>query len=198
MRTYHLFKYIHIRYKGEVLLRHQTCLSPPVIFFTDRTKVVLLFLDPLYCLCFMSDMLSCLFLAALWSPGKGLTSWLSCMWCFLMFLSLSHMLFCLFLAALWSPGGKGLTSWLSFMWCFLMFLSLYHMVSWVRCGIWWYWFLIFVMVSKKKNPLFVWGWDRKKSSHGITHDSKQWSSCHIFILPSQLQNTDFSQFKHKS
>ena len=29
--------------------------------------------------------------AALWSrAGKGLTSWLSCIWCFLVFLSLSH------------------------------------------------------------------------------------------------------------
>ena len=42
--------------------------------------------DPLYYLCFMSVMLSCLFLAALWSPaGKELTSWLSCIWCFLVF-----------------------------------------------------------------------------------------------------------------
>ena len=31
-------------------------------------------------------MLSCLFNAALWSPaGKGLTSWLSCVWCFVTF-----------------------------------------------------------------------------------------------------------------
>ena len=39
----------------------------------------------LFCyLCFVSVMLSYLFIAALWSPaGKGLTSWLSCMWCFL-------------------------------------------------------------------------------------------------------------------
>ena len=33
-------------------------------------------------------MLSCLFLAALWSPGgKGLTSWLSCVLCFIVFCS---------------------------------------------------------------------------------------------------------------
>ena len=39
----------------------------------------------LFCyLCFMSVMLSSLFLAALWSPaGKGLTSWLFCMCCVL-------------------------------------------------------------------------------------------------------------------
>ena len=41
-------------------------------------------------------MLSCLFIAALWSPDwKGLTSLLSCMWCFLMFLSLP----------MWCPGS---------------------------------------------------------------------------------------------
>ena len=40
-------------------------------------------------------MLFCLFLAAFWSPaGKGLTSWLSCVLCFLnMFLALFHMAF---------------------------------------------------------------------------------------------------------
>ena len=31
-------------------------------------------------------MLFCLFIAALWLPaGNGLTSWLSCMWCFVTF-----------------------------------------------------------------------------------------------------------------
>ena len=35
---------------------------------------------------FIFVMLSCLFLAALWSPaGKGLTSWLSCVLCFHVF-----------------------------------------------------------------------------------------------------------------
>ena len=65
--------------------------SPPVIFFTDRSKAVLLLLILFVIYVFMSVMLSCLFNAALWSPaGKGLISWLSCMWCFLVFLSLSH------------------------------------------------------------------------------------------------------------
>ena len=41
---------------------------------------------------FVFVMLSCLLLAALWSPaGKGLTSWLSCVLCFLVFVSLSHL-----------------------------------------------------------------------------------------------------------
>ena len=41
----------------------------------------------LFCyLCFVFVMLSCLFIAALKSPaGKGLTSWLSCVLCFLLF-----------------------------------------------------------------------------------------------------------------
>ena len=67
----------------------KTSLSSPV--FTDCSKAVLL-LWILFCyLCFLFVMLSCLFIAVLWSPaGKGLTSWLSCMWCFLAFLSLSH------------------------------------------------------------------------------------------------------------
>ena len=42
-------------------------------------------------LCFLFVMLSCLFIAALCSSaGKGLTSWLFCMLCFIVFLSLSH------------------------------------------------------------------------------------------------------------
>ena len=39
---------------------------------------------PFLFLCFVSAMLSCLFITALWSPaGKGLTSWFSCVSCFL-------------------------------------------------------------------------------------------------------------------
>ena len=38
------------------------------------------------CNAVLSVMLSCLFIVALWSPaGKGLTSWLSCMLCYLCF-----------------------------------------------------------------------------------------------------------------
>ena len=44
-------------------------------------------------LCFVFAKLSCLFIAALWSSaGKVLTSWLSCVWCLLVFLSLSHVM----------------------------------------------------------------------------------------------------------
>ena len=51
---------------------------------------------------------SCLFLAALWLPtGRGLASWLSCAWCFLVFLSL-------FYAVYWVGCG----AWL-FFFCFV-------------------------------------------------------------------------------
>ena len=45
---------------------------------------------------FLFVTLSCLFNAALWSPaGKGLTPWLSCAWCFVVF--------CHF--PVWCPGS---------------------------------------------------------------------------------------------
>ena len=54
-------------------------LNPPVKYFTDRYKAVLLLwiiyvISVLFLLCFRTR----LFIDALWSPaGKGLTSWLS-------------------------------------------------------------------------------------------------------------------------
>ena len=46
--------------------------------------------------CFVFVMVSCPFNAALWSPaGKGLTFWLSCVWCFVVF--------CHF--PVWCPGS---------------------------------------------------------------------------------------------
>ena len=48
-------------------------------------------------LCFVFAMLSCLFIAALWSSaGKGLTSWLACFWC--------SLVFCHF--RMWCPGSS--------------------------------------------------------------------------------------------
>ena len=43
---------------------------------------------------------------------------------------------------LWSPAGKGLTSWLSFVVSNCEFVT-FPLVSWVRCGILLYRFLIF-------------------------------------------------------
>ena len=61
------------------LARRETGLSPPVKYFTDRSKAALLLLiiyviSVLFLLCFRAR----LFIDALWSPaGNGLTSWLS-------------------------------------------------------------------------------------------------------------------------
>ena len=60
------------------LARHETGLSPPVKYFTDHSKVVLL----LWIICYFYLVLLCfsarLFINVLWLPaGKGLTSWLS-------------------------------------------------------------------------------------------------------------------------
>ena len=49
---------------------------------------------------------------------------------------------------------EGLTSWLFCMWCFIDLLSLSHVVSWIRCGAWLYWFLIFVFfLTLSEHPL---------------------------------------------
>ena len=61
------------------LARHETGLSPPVKYFSDCPKAVLLLwiiyvISVLFLLCFCMR----LFIDALWSfEGKGLTSWLS-------------------------------------------------------------------------------------------------------------------------
>ena len=52
-------------------------------FLTDRSKAVFLLWIFFFLFVFVYAMLSCMFLAAMWSPvGKGQTSWLSCMLCF--------------------------------------------------------------------------------------------------------------------
>ena len=62
------------------LAHRKTSLSPPVIYFTDRSKAVLLlciFYGFFSVLCLLW-LRACLFICALWSPaGKGQTSWLS-------------------------------------------------------------------------------------------------------------------------
>ena len=74
-------------------LRRETGLSPPVKYFTDRSKAVLLlwifyvFFSVLCLLCLCAR----LFICALWSPaGKG---WplVSRLWCLAVSLSLSHL-----------------------------------------------------------------------------------------------------------
>ena len=87
MQTKHLFVLIHIRKKTEV----------GTIKLVYASSKIFLLTVPRQCffygsfLLFTFVVLSCLFTAALWSPaGKGLTSWLSCMCCFLVFMSLSN------------------------------------------------------------------------------------------------------------
>ena len=88
MQTKHICALIHIRTKGEV--HREAGSSPPVFFFTDRSKAVLL-VDHLCFLCLVFLILSRLFIAALWShAGKGLTSWLLLVM-FIVFFLLSHM-----------------------------------------------------------------------------------------------------------
>ena len=72
-------------------------LIPPVKYFTDRSKAVLLlwifYVFVLSCVCYVCARL---FICALWSPaGKGLTSWLSFV-VSTVSLSLSH----------WYPGSS--------------------------------------------------------------------------------------------
>ena len=50
----------------------------------------------------------------------------------------------LLINALWSLAGKGLTSWLSFVMSNCEVVT-FPLVSWVRCGAWLYWFLIFAL-----------------------------------------------------
>ena len=90
MRTKHILVLIHIRNKGEVgtikLVK-----AFQLTYFNWPFQGGASFMDPFCYLCFEFVMLSCLFIAALWSSAvKRLTSWLSCMWCFLVFLSLYH------------------------------------------------------------------------------------------------------------
>ena len=68
------------------LVRRETGLSPPVKYFTDRSKTILL-LWIFYVFCFAFAMPLCAsFYCALWSPaGKGLTLG-SSLWCLKNFL----------------------------------------------------------------------------------------------------------------
>ena len=86
----HLFVLIHIRNKRWGWY-YKTRSSLQWKYFYWRFKGNATFLDLFCYLCFMYIMFSCLIFATLWSPaGKGLPSWLSCMWCLLVFGSLSH------------------------------------------------------------------------------------------------------------
>ena len=64
--------------------------SPGTRFRMNSLLMVILFcasfVDHLCYLCYVFVMRYCLFIAVLWSPvGKGLITWLSCVWCFIVF-----------------------------------------------------------------------------------------------------------------
>ena len=125
---------------------------------------------PFCYLCFVSVILYCLLIAALWSPaGKGLTSWLSCI----------HLLWHLWINVydkkLQFTPIKYMFCSMFCMWCFLVFLSLSHVVSWVRCGTCLYRFLIFALFLT-----FIWKIKLKRF--------KSQSKFHFFFLP---ENTVF-------
>ena len=98
-------------------------------------------MDPFWYLCFVFVILSCQFIAALWSPaGKGLISWLSFG---LNFISLYKYTIAKITSTkmnsykFYTKGiqRKSIGSiWLSFVRCFPVFLSLSHVVPWVRRG----------------------------------------------------------------
>ena len=59
------------------LARRETGLSPPVAYLYWTFQCSTSFVDHLCYLCLVFVMLSCVFIAVLWSPeGKGLTAWL--------------------------------------------------------------------------------------------------------------------------
>ena len=78
------------------------------------------------------------------------------LWIFYVFSVLCLLCLCarLFICALWSPAGKGLTSWLSFVVYNCEFVT-FPLVSWVRCGTWFIWFLIFAPLLIL-NTLKIW------------------------------------------
>ena len=67
MRTKHIFVLIHIRNKGKV--GPLNMFKPSSICFTDPFQGGYSLVDAFCYLCFMSVMLSCLYLADLWSPA---------------------------------------------------------------------------------------------------------------------------------
>ena len=61
------------------LASHETGLSPPVKYFTDRSKAVLLLWIFYVCFCLVVAMSLCesVYMCLVVTAGKGLTSWLS-------------------------------------------------------------------------------------------------------------------------
>ena len=150
MQTKHLCVLIHIiRSKGELVLGNLFMPPPPPVLFLLTVPRWCFFKGSFFKFVFAFAILSCLFLSALWSPvRKGLTSWLSCMWCFLVFLSLPHMVS-------WVRCGPWLYRFLIFAywWSTVAKLAIlstltvshesctlfqYSMLIQIKCFLWWY------------------------------------------------------------
>ena len=69
-----------------------------------------------------------------------------------------------------------MASWLACMWSFLVFLSLSHVVSWVRCGIWLYRFLIFALLLTLYTIIFL-------KQHYPSHNIRYINSLAISAMP---------------
>ena len=89
---------------------------------------------------------------------------------FLFFSDLCFLCLCapLFICALWQPAGKGLTSWLLVVVPNCKFIT-FQLVSWVRCGTWLYWFLIFeplltLTIYEEAQFDFYRGWELRIQS----------------------------------
>ena len=78
------------------------------------------------------------------------------------------------------------------LWCLIRKLSLSHLVSWVRCGAWLYWFLIFVLFL----TLGRWLW-RHRRQHGALHShcSGLLSICGEFLFVLDLSCPLFGSLK---
>ena len=75
----------------------------------------------------------------------------------------------LFVDALWSPAGKGETLWLSFVMSDCDVVT-FPLISWVRCGAWLYWFLIFALsFASIKTTLFSPSFSLPSSSSSPLH-----------------------------
>ena len=67
-------------------------LGPPLEVCFAGCSGMVFFVGHFCCLLFVFVMIFCLFVASLWSPARrGLVSWLSCVSCFVVILSLSRL-----------------------------------------------------------------------------------------------------------
>ena len=145
----------------------ETGLSPPVKYFLLTVHRRFFF-----CGSFVLFMLCVFVLIHIWNKGEVGAPWNRfkpfskifllivprlCFFCGSFMLFLSWFLLCfrarLFIDGFWLPAGKGLISWLLFVMSYCEVIT-FPLVSWVRCGGWLYWFLIFALFYFQTRRLF--------------------------------------------